>query len=250
MREQKTSLNPGKSGPARAAAAWEALSRAGTFLLDVIYPEAALCCGCGRVSDAGCLCSGCREELLYDSASFAWEHQDFRGFRAYSLRPHEGLARRLVIRLKHQAEACLADELTALMLPLPVFLSFPPDTVVTWVPMPPPRLRERCLDHGRLLAESAARRLNLTARPLLTRASPRDVPTQASLHREERQKNLRKAFTALGPVSSPVLLIDDVLTTGATVSNCAAALREAGAAEITALTITRAISLTHGGSGR
>ena len=210
------------------------------FLLDVVYPEAALCRGCGCVSDSGCLCSRCREELRYGSAAFAWDWRDVSGVRAYSLRPHEGIARRLVIRLKHQAEACLADELTAAMEPVPVFLSFPPETVVTWVPMPARRLRERCLDHGRLLAESAARRLGLTARPLLRRREEGRVRTQASLHREARVRNLQNAFVPAEPVSFPVLLVDDVLTTGTTASRCIEALRQAGAIEITVLTITRA----------
>ncbi len=224
--------------------------RAKKWMLDVIYPEAALCRGCGTVSDAGCLCSHCRQTLQNDNVFFAWEYTEVSGVRAYAMRPHEGLTRRLILRLKHHAEACLADELTALLLPLPTFLTFPPDTVVTWVPMPARRLRERCLDHGRLLAESAARRLDLTARPLLLRRSGSSVRTQASLSAKERARNLRGAFAPAGPIDFPVLLLDDVLTTGSTAARCIETLRQAGAREITVVTITRAISLTQRASGQ
>ena len=104
---------------------------------DVLWPEGALCCACGRASGGEALCPACRESLLYDGSVFAWVRNDPEpGLPAWSLRAHEGVARQLVLRLKYGAEARAARLLSEILLPLPEDVSFPPDTVVTWVTMP------------------------------------------------------------------------------------------------------------------
>ena len=217
----------------------DALKSTGAFLRDIVYPEGALCRGCGKYSDGTPLCPDCRRSLLEDGAFFAWTFTDLPSCRAYSLRLHEGLPRTLVLRLKHQGEACLAWEMASLVLPLPEYLSFSPDTVVTWVAMPERRRRERGIDHSRLLAEAIAAQLNLPCRKLLNRKNDRSR-TQATLNAAAREANLSGVFSAACRISFPVLLVDDVLTTGTTIRRCAAALVRAGAKEITALTFTKA----------
>ena len=211
------------------------------FLLDVLYPESALClvCGCAAVP-SGCLCGRCRAALLEADPAFSWRFRDVSGVPAWSLRPHRGVPRSLVLALKHQAAACAAEELAALLDPLPGFFLPSPDTVVTWVSMPSRRRRERCIDHGRVLAEAMARRLNRPCRPLLIRRND-SSRTQASLNRRGREKNLRRAFAPLVPIDFPVLLVDDVLTTGTTALRCIEALQSAGARDITVLTATFAV---------
>ena len=171
---------------------------------------------------------------------YAWERRDLGGVDAWSLRAHTGLARRLILRLKFGANACIAEELAEIVTPLPEGLSFPPDTIVTWVPMPRLRRRERCVDHGRLLAEATARRLRLLCRPLLIRRGEH-AHTQRGLSGARRRRNLAHAYAPLRPIDFPVLLVDDVLTTGTTARRCIAALREAGARQITVLTFTHSI---------
>ena len=207
-------------------------------LLDILYPEEAVCLSCGAAAAEGCLCRSCRQELRDSGFAFAWSLTDLDGVPAWSLRPYAGVARRLVIRLKHRAEACLARELAALVRPLPAVPRFAPDTVVTWVPMPEGRKRERCIDHGECLARAVAEELGLPVRPLLRRDHEK-APTQATLNREQRERNLKGAFAPLGNIDGPVLLVDDVLTTGTTARRCIEALRQGGAAEISVLTVTR-----------
>ena len=126
-------------------------------LSEIVYPEGAFCCSCGRITGGGALCEECRVRLHDDGALFSWSRSDPEpGLTAWSLRPHDGIHRQLVLRLKYSAEARAAAELASLILPLPEDVSFPPDTVVTWVPMPENRRRERCVDHGQLLARAAA----------------------------------------------------------------------------------------------
>lgn len=221
---------------------WAAARRA---LLEIVYPEGAVCMGCGKISDGKALCPACRKELREGYLLDSWDFRDLGGVPAWSVRPHRDLPRRLVLRLKHHAEAPAAAELAALLRLRPdFFLPVAPGTVVTWVPAPKARIRDRAVDHGRILADAAARELGLPCRQLLIRRG-NDRP-QATLSMERRQQNLRNAFVPGERISFPVLLVDDVLTTGATARRCADALRAGGAEEISVLTFTRAV----GGQGK
>jgi predicted amidophosphoribosyltransferase len=101
--------------------------------------------------------------------------------------------------------------------------------VVTWVPGRRRDLRNRGFDHAELLARVVADLLGLDARPLLERRGHR--PDQAGLGAAERRANIESAFAARKSTSS-VLLIDDLVTTGATARACTAALRKGGAARV------------------
>jgi predicted amidophosphoribosyltransferase len=90
-----------------------------------------------------------------------------------------------------------------------------------------------------LLARELAARWNLPAAPLL-RAAGRRRP-QRGLDPRARRANVRRAFRARDPAPSQVVLIDDVYTTGATLSACADELRRAGASSVTALSLARAV---------
>ena len=205
---------------------------------EIIWPENAFCCACGRVTDGGCLCAACRSSLLNDGMLFAWDRTDPEpGLSAWSLRPHEGVPRLLVHRLKYGAEARAARLLAELLLPLPEEVTFPPETVVTWVTMPESRRRDRAVDHGRLLAEAFAEKLSLPCRQLLLRRDRREKH-QVGLSAEQRAANLQGAFLAAEKLSFPVLIIDDVRTTGTTLCRCAEALRAGGAEQIFAVTVT------------
>ena len=205
---------------------------------EMIWPEGVFCCACGRASGGEDLCPACRDSIRYDGALFAWQRSDPEpDLPAWSLRPHEGVARRLVLRLKYDAEARAARLLAGLLLPLPEDFTLPPGTVVTWVTMPESRRRDRAVDHGRLLAEAFAETLGLPCRQLLLRRDRREK-RQVGLSGEQRLANLQGAFRPVERISFPVLIVDDVRTTGATLSRCAGALREGGAEQVFALTVT------------
>ena len=205
---------------------------------EAVWPEGAFCCACGRVTDGGGLCKACRDSLRYDGSFFAWDRSEPEpGLTAWSLRPHEGVPRQLVIRLKYGAEARAAGILAGLLKPLPEDVVFPPETVVTWVTMPESRRRDRAIDHGRTLAETFAKELSLPCRQLLDRRD-RHEKHQVGLGAEQRAANLLGAFRPRERITFPVLIVDDVRTTGTTLCRCAAALREGGAEQISALTVT------------
>jgi competence protein ComFC len=109
------------------------------------------------------------------------------------------------------------------------------------VPLHPARRRERGFNQAALLAETLSKRMSIPSRPLLERV--RYTTTQTAFDRTERMANLRGAFRLRKNEKMQqlrVLLIDDVLTTGSTLSECARILKAAGAASVYAATAARA----------
>lgn len=108
------------------------------------------------------------------------------------------------------------------------------------IPLHPARKRERGFNQAELLAAALHRRCGLIVRPVLERI--RYTTTQTQFDRAERMENLAGAFR-LRPGSNVqdlrVLLIDDVLTTGSTLSECASVLKKAGALSVHAATAAR-----------
>jgi ComF family protein len=118
-------------------------------------------------------------------------------------------------------------------------LPLPARAVVVPVPLHVTRLRERGYNQALLLARGLGRRARLPVAPrALVRRRP--TPSQAHLDAAARRENLAGAFIATAAVHAPtVILVDDVLTTGATADACARALRGAGATRIIVLTVGR-----------
>jgi ComF family protein len=107
------------------------------------------------------------------------------------------------------------------------------------VPRHAARLRERGFNQSALLAQQLATHLKLPVSMQLVRV--RLTTQQANLGRAERHANLRDAFAWQGAPPPPrVLLVDDVLTTGATIGATAAAIRAADAIEVHGLALARA----------
>lgn len=103
--------------------------------------------------------------------------------------------------------------------------------LVSWIPTTPRRRRSRGYDQAELLARRVARRLDIGARPLLTTASHRGHSSQTGLTAVERHQRVRfRASSAAA--GNTILLVDDVLTTGASLEASASALSLAGALSV------------------
>ncbi|MBQ6174612.1 MAG: ComF family protein [Clostridia bacterium] len=189
------------------------------------YPEDAVCLLCGRAAGGSALCGRCASMLGHDRITGA-EEPDRRAVWRY-----EGPAGVLVRRLKEQGVAAAADVLAADMAAVLGEMCPEDGCVVSWVPMPVRRKSERGIDHGEVLARAVAARCGLPVRPLLRRKA-KDAKTQRGLGREERLRNVRGAFEAVSETPAACVLVDDVLTTGATLTECRETLLRAGARRV------------------
>jgi ComF family protein len=153
---------------------------------------------------------------------------------------YEGVVRDAIHALKFGGKRALARPLAQL-----IGEQWPPlaRDVVALVPVPlgRPRERERGFNQAALLAERLAHDLGVAVRPRWLKRL-RDTQPQSDLGAAERQANVRGAFEARPEVAGHhVVVVDDVLTTGATVAECARALRAAGAARIGVVAVARVL---------
>lgn len=202
------------------------------WLEEVISPRGLKCLCCDDRSDGEFLCPTCRKAL---AAMRITEENAADSIR--SVFNYDGVARKLVILLKDHCVADAAQALAKEMAAAVEEMHLPEDTVLTWVSMPDVRRKVRGIDHGRTLCEAVAAQSGRPCGQLLVRH--KNSHTQRGLNREARLKNIASSIRCEEKITTPVLLIDDVLTTGATVTACAEALREAGAPQVFALTATR-----------
>jgi predicted amidophosphoribosyltransferase len=149
---------------------------------------------------------------------------------------YDGAARRLILDLKLRGLSTAADPLVEGM----ADLALRRGVKAGWVTFVPCRVvdrRRRGFDHAEVLALGVARRLGLRCVPALGRVGP--ALDQAGLSAAERAHNIRHAFSS-EPVSGRVLVVDDLVTTGATASACARVLRGSGATGVEVLAACRA----------
>ena len=106
--------------------------------------------------------------------------------------------------------------------------------IITWVPLSRQRLRRRGYDQARILAEETAKRLGIPCEQLLKKT--KNTRPQSSIgNAEARQKNAKGVYVCCAPEKvrdRRVLVIDDIVTTGSTLSECALELKKAGSAAV------------------
>ena len=160
-----------------------------------------------------------------------------RSRRVARLSPYDGPAKALVRRAKYGGRWELATALGRLLAATPAARGLlTPDAVVVAVPLHPSRRRSRGFDQAALIAGPLAAAIGARPAEVLARARP-TRPQAALSGAAERRGNVRDAFALLhpGPVAGrPVVLVDDVLTTGATVRAAARALAPAKPASVAA----------------
>jgi predicted amidophosphoribosyltransferase len=149
---------------------------------------------------------------------------------------YEGASRRLVTSLKYHNDRAvltwLAGHMAELLVP-------PPGSVVTWAPTSRRRRRRRGYDQAELLARAVGRRWGRPCRRLLVRAGERGPQTGQGVDERRRGPVFRARASATWPVRSPVIVVDDVTTTGSTLEAAARALAAAGVPWVGAVTAAR-----------
>jgi predicted amidophosphoribosyltransferase len=219
-------------------------------VLDLLLPRRCLICGVSGTQ----LCPGCRDALprlgqpLCErcGAPTAWPVRRCRecggrrlGFAsARAAVPYDESVRLLVAAWKERGLRRLADDAAELVA---VRLPRPSAELLTFVPADRRRGSERGHHPAERLARALAARWDLPCEPLLERRP--GARRQRGLSLAERRRNVAGAFRSRRGIVGVVVLVDDVYTSGATVSAAASALREAGASRVDVVTFARAIRL-------
>jgi len=226
-----TTLGAGRRDPL-CAACWDAIPR--------IDPPFCDACGAPfttfapfttvtpRAYGLAGLCGPCRTELPvwdYARAAARYEGPLRDALHALKFEKRRSLARPLGDLVLEQCGADLAADVDALVP----------------VPLGQARERERGFNQARLIAERLAASLDRHVKSgWLTRVRP--TASQSDLGAEERRANVRGAFVASADVAGRhVVVVDDVLTTGATAAECCRALRQAGARAVGVLSVARVV---------
>lgn len=257
-----------------AAAAWLAPAAAAglriacnfaNLVLDVIYPPSCLCCGAATASH-GALCSACWGRINFIERPFcdrlgtpfaydlgisgllspeAMAHPPTYARARAVARFEDGPVRELVHRLKYHDRMELAEPLGAWMARAGRELLAEADLLVP-IPLHRRRLMWRQFNQAQALAVAVGRASGRKVDPFLLRRVKR-TPPQIGLSRTQRAENVQGAF-AVPNEAKPfvegraIVLIDDVLTSGATINAAARTLLRAGAARVDVLVFARVVT--------
>ena len=208
-------------------------------LMDLLFPPK--CVFCGKVLGAAddTWCSKCVESLPFTLAGGRQdgEYYDFCVSPLY----YKGDVRKSILRFKFKGASAYADVYGRILADC---IRENPDIkydVISWVPLSSRRERSRGYDQAMLLALATALNLNNVA--VETLGKPHDVRAQSELSgKEERSANISGAYRVTDPElieGKCVLLIDDIVTTGSTLSECARVLLSAGAVRVICATLAR-----------
>lgn len=219
--------------------------------IDWVFPP--MCAGCGVRGSRWCrecsrktkkvghrICNTCgrRVDRSGDCYRCLQYPPDFISVRSWAI--YNGPIRNAIHRLKYNGDITLGDVLSRPMINLLNEQQWSFD-LITPVPISDERSRERGYNQAALLAYPIAMQLEI---PYFAAAlkKERDIPTQVGLTIAERFANVSKVFAANGDIvrGKSILIIDDIMTSGATMSSCTDALLEKGAIEVYGLTLARA----------
>jgi ComF family protein len=213
-------------------------------LLDLLLPSA--CCGCGRLG--GLLCAACRDR--FEPASNG-QHRFLAAdpgvvigqafLLAMAAFSHGGQLRKALERLKYAGARRVATPIAGAAAPaLRQLLIISGPAVLVPVPIHPSRLRHRGYNQAELIAEALGAATSVPVLDLMVRA--RETTKQHRLDRADRLRNLQDAFVAgIEPPAGPVIIVDDILTTSATLEACAGVLRQAGSREVYGFAVAREV---------
>lgn len=216
-------------------------------LTNLLFPQ--WCVSCERRS-SDLLCRDCFEALPYVGEPFcrrcgmptAFEvfvcdecrGVDFGFTSARAPLRYQGVGAEIVHALKYRGYTRVVERLMAPLMAEAIEGTF---DFVTCVPLHRSRRRKRGFNQAELMAKSVAERIKVPFSDKLE--AVKKTRDQVKLSADERRRNVEGAFSVWGPVRGRVLLVDDVFTTGATLSAGAEVLLHAGAAEVHALSLCR-----------
>lgn len=230
----------------------------GHTALDLLFPP--VCVGCGRAGEIWCRtcqgaarrlpgprCPTCGGRTRGHGVPCRWCESRSTVLQVRSCWRYEPPISRALLHLKYRPDRRVARILGGQLAHTARLAGWSPSLIVP-VPLGPARLRERGFNQAALLAEACSNALGVPwSQHVLVRH--RETRSQVGLDPVARRENVKGAFRVVGEIQGEwVVVVDDLLTTGATLRSCGRALLEAGAGAICGLTVARAVA-GRGGPG-
>lgn len=202
----------------------------------VILPEYCLCCN----RKGSLLCSHCYSLIHFNPTPaknflFQQNYLDQVLCMAIYQPPISNLIRGLKYHNIKKVSAVLADLLY-------YHLNIKEHHLITWAPTSKKRINERGFNQARLIAENLAIKLNINS--LASIKKTKHTPKQAQSSFQQRMQNLKDSFLVKDRClvfikNKKILILDDVVSTGSTLNECAKVLKKAGAKTVTGLAVAR-----------
>ncbi|MCX6808313.1 MAG: ComF family protein [Candidatus Berkelbacteria bacterium] len=191
--------------------------------------KTSVCQGCGKISPEGKYCGNCRRNngFVIDGVLVSARYDNLETKKIIAAFKYDGIT-----------ELCIV--LSTIMYERIKAIKLPKETLIIPVPLHKKRLKTRGFNQSYLLAQQLSMKLVL---PLLGGiVRKKETHQQVGLDRSHRIRNMEDAFVCknqLSLIGKTILLIDDVVTTGATLNACAKALKGAGAKKVIALVVAK-----------
>ncbi len=183
---------------------------------------------CGRVVEDYCLCHECFSLINKDPAYY----YDIEGLDDLIVSStYSGIMRRLIIDFKFKGKLSYGEIISEIMTEK-ILEKDLKDQVITYVPMHKKKEGERGYNQSKILAEKIARNLDLPCQDVFEKVI--DTKFQVGLKKFDREENLRDAFEVKN-YAKEIIIVDDVITTGATISELTKIAKKAGIKKVTAL---------------
>ena len=204
----------------------------GSGILDLLFPPRCIFCRRFVKNGKALICEECRASLPF-TRSGGEQHGDHYSLCVAPLY-YEDAVRDSLLRYKFHSATGYASAYAELLADCIRENLAGRYDLISWVPLSRKRLKERGYDQAMLLAQATALLLDDVAVSTLQKV--RDVKKQSTVGSEEKRRaNIAGAYAAEDPeliADRRILIIDDIVTTGSTLSECAATLKAAGAREV------------------
>lgn len=208
-------------------------------LVSLIYSGDEYCVICKEYTEESePLCENCRKKLRYPKQSFYIGNKE-EEYLVWSVFYYSNIVKELIIRLKYKGDFVCGEILAKYMLELVLKNELQFD-LISYVPMTKKALRIRGYNQSEFLANYLSKFLNTPVVCNLIKTI--DTKDQIGLNGEERWDNMKQCFEGQENKSvknKSILLIDDVITTGATAFHCASCLKKRGNNNVCILTIAK-----------
>lgn len=205
------------------------------FILDILFPS--FCAACGK--EGSFLCDACAAKITIKRvpAKIPGAPKIKTVYAATEYR--DPPVTKLIMRLKYKGAKEIGGILAGLIISHLDLVQFKKENeyVIVPVPLHKKRLAKRGFNQSELIARKIAERLNMPIAANALKRIKNTIPQTEVAQREKRRENVKNAFSCARPETvkdKKVILVDDVATTGATLNECARALRQASAKTVIA----------------